>query len=129
MTFQRLGIWETVSEKHPRVFAAEMRDITRTINVHVCTMQETYFLLPPAAFIIFLPAAFFPSPRLGEVEREGAAASPRDAIKDPAYHASQDAAGIAAPVHAVLRAQGEPSCIIINNFTTNVCATASCGTC
>ena len=58
---------------------------------------RAYILLPPRpAFIIFLPAAFFPSPRLGEVESEGAAASTRDVIKDPAYHASQDAAGNAA---------------------------------
>ena len=61
-------------------------------------MQQTYVSPPPGpASLIFLPA-LFPSPRLGEVEREGAAASTRDAIKDPAYHASQDAAGIATPL-------------------------------
>ena len=71
-----------------------MSAITRAIYVHVCSMQEPYVFFPPGPLIFF--TALFPSPRLGEVESEGAAASTRDVIKVPAYHASQDAAGNAA---------------------------------
>ena len=115
MKLQRLGVWETVSYKQPRIFVAEMRAITRTINVHVCSMQETDGFFPPRPSIF---TATFPPPRIGEVEPEGTAASTRDVIKDPAYHASQDAAGNAASlaedgarddVHVVHSAQGKLS--------------------
>ena len=74
------------------------------------------FSSPPDPYFFF--TALFPSPRLGEVESEGAAASTRDVIKVPAYHASQDAAGNAASlaeggarddVDVVHSAQGKPS--------------------
>lgn len=71
------------------------------------------FSSPPALSFF---SAVFPSPRLGEVEREGAAASTYDVIKEPAHHASQDAAGNAASlaeegardVYVVHSAQGKP---------------------
>ena len=97
-----------------------MSAITRTIYVHVCSMQEPYVFIPPRTLKFF--TALFPSPRLGEVESEGAAASTRDVIKDPAYHASQDAAGNAASlaeggarddVDVVHSAQGKPSIPLI----------------
>ena len=74
--------------------------------------KKLTFSSPPGPLSFF--TAFFPSPRLGEVEREGAAASTYDVIKDPAYHASQDAAGNAASLaeegarDVVHSAQGEP---------------------
>ena len=116
MKLQRLGVWETAPYKCPRVFGAEMRAITRTINVHVCSMQETYVFFSPGPLLIFFLTALFPSPHLdlGEVESKGAAVSTRDVIKDPAYHASQDAAGNAASLaeegarDVVHNAQGKP---------------------
>ena len=73
----------------------------------------------PGPLLIFFLALFHP-PRLGEVESEGAAASTYDVIKDPAYYASQDAAGNAASLaefevgarndeHVVHSAQGKTS--------------------
>ena len=117
MNLQRLGLWETVSYKHPRGISAKMSAITRAIYVHVCSMQEPYVFIPPRT-LQKKNTALFPSPRLGEVESEGAAASTRDVIKVPAYHASQDAAGNAASlaeggarddVDVVHSAQGKPS--------------------
>ena len=117
LTYSTYTAAPTAAASHPPPSTTTKTDTTtRTSTTPTSSMTANVNGGPATSFK--KNTALFPSPRLGEVESEGAAASTRDVIKVPAYHASQDAAGNAASlaeggarddVDVVHSAQGKPS--------------------